>query len=188
MNLIPYNTFLQKLSSLSLALYPGQNVIFFDLKRCCMQMFQWHVLGFAFEFNAPFSYSKYGISQKENSLGTPIGIHTICEKIGQDVPLNGEFIARKFTGRIISQTQDLNQKARILTRILRLKGCEYGLNLGYDENHFCCDTYKRYVYIHGTNFETFIPNPLSHGCLLLKNEDLIYLFNNSHTGDFCYIF
>ena len=183
-----YESFLRKLSSLSLRLYPGQNVVFFDLKNRLMHVFQWHGLGFCSRFTASFSYSKYGISNRENSLRTPIGIHIICEKIGQNVPLNGEFIGRKFTGQIIPQSNCLCQKARILTRILRLKGCEYGVNRGYDTNHFCCDTYKRCVYIHGTNLEAFIPKPLSQGCLLLKNRDLVQLFDGVKLGDICYIF
>lgn len=182
-----HESFLKKLGLLSLQLYSGQNVVLFDLKRRLMCVFQWYGLGFCPRFTASFSYSKYGISNRENSLGTPIGIHTICEKVGQNVPLNGEFIGRKFTGQIVPQSNCLGQKARILTRILRLRGCEYGVNRGYDANRFCCDTYKRCVYIHGTNLEAFIPKPLSHGCLLLKNQDLVRLFNCVNLGDICYI-
>ena len=152
-----------------------------------MYLLQWDEADFLLQFTAPFSSSKYGISNVENSLGTPTGIHIICEKIGQEVPLNGEFIGRKFTGQTVPQSNDITQKSRILTRILRLKGCESGVNLGYDSQQRCCDTYKRYVYIHGTNLETFIPKPLSHGCLLLKNQDLIQLYNSVHVGDFCWI-
>lgn len=184
----PLELFLKKLNSLPLQLSPGQNVIFFNLNAHLMSVFRWHTVGFLTRFTAPFSYSKYGTSNVENSLGTPTGIHIICEKIGQNVPLNGEFIGRKFTGQIIPQSRNPNEKPRILSRILRLKGCEYGINLGYDTNHFCCDTYKRCVYIHGTNLEALIPAPLSHGCLLLKNEDLLRLFNCVNVGDICWIF
>ena len=185
---LPYELFLKKLNTLSLQVYTGQHVVFFDLKSSLMLVFQWHTLGFSIQFTAPFSFSKYGLSSIENSLGTPTGIHSICEKIGENVPLNGEFIGRKFTGQIIPQSNDPKQKARILTRILRLKGCELGINLGYDSNSRCCDTYERCIYIHGTNLEALIPNPLSHGCLVLKNKDLVSLFNCVNPGDFCWIF
>lgn len=187
MNPALHELFLKKLSSLALQLYPGQKLVFFDLKNCKMSLYQWYIPGFSCLFTAPFSYSKYGISNIENSLGTPTGLHIICEKIGQNVPLNGEFVGRKFTGQIIQQSQNLSEKSRILTRILRLKGCEPGVNLGLNANHLCCDTYKRCVYIHGTNLESFIPTPLSHGCLLLKNHDLLKLFNSANLGDFCWI-
>ena len=187
MTAIPHELFFKKLNALSIPLYLGQNVVFFDLNSHLMSVFQWHNPGLSIQSTAPFSSSKYGVSNIENSLGTPIGIHVICEKIGQDVPQNGEFIARKFTGQIIPQSNDVHQKACILTRILRLKGCEPGINLGYDANNCCCDTYKRCVYIHGTNLEAFIPTPLSHGCLLLKSQDLTRLYDNIKVGDLCWI-
>ena len=187
MTTLPHELFFKKLSTLSLPLHPGQHLVFFDLNDHLMSVFQWQASGFSPQFTAPFSSSKYGISNIEDSFGTPIGIHVICEKIGGNVPTNGEFIGRKFTGQIIPQANDTHQKARILTRILRLKGCELGINLGCDPHQRCCDTYKRYIYIHGTNLESFIPTPLSHGCLLLKNQDLIKLYNCVHLGDFCWI-
>lgn len=187
MTQLPHEVFLKKLNALSLPLQEGQHAVLFDLEIHLMSVFQWHNPDFSIQFTAPFSSSKHGISNVENSLGTPTGIHIICEKIGQAVPLNGEFIGRKFTGQIIPQSKDITQKARILTRILRLKGCEPGINLGYDPQQRCCDTYKRCVYIHGTNLEALIPTPLSHGCLLLKNKDLIQLYDCVHVGDFCWI-
>jgi len=187
MTCLLHELFLKKLSTLSLSLQDGQHVIIFDLKMHLMSVFKWCNSDFSIQFTAPFSSSKYGISNIENSLGTPTGIHVICEKIGQDVPLNGEFIGRKFTGQIIPQSNDITQKARILTRILRLKGCEPGINLGCDTQQRCCDTYKRCVYIHGTNLEALIPTPLSHGCLLLKNKDLLKLYDSVHVGDLCWI-
>lgn len=122
-----------------------------------------------------------------DSLGTPCGWHYISEKIGEKVPVNGEFIGRKFTGLIVPQANNSTEKARILTRVLRLKGCEWGKNLGVDSQGRCCDTYRRCVYIHGTNLEKFIPLPLSCGCLLLKTDHLIYLFDQVSVGTLCCI-
>ena len=122
-----------------------------------------------------------------NSLGTPVGLHYICEKIGYNVPVGGEMIGRKFTGLVIPQTWNTKEKARILTRILRLKGCESGINLGFNSQNCCCDTYMRCVYIHGTNLEKLIPQRLSCGCLLLSAKDLIHLFDHVFVGAFCLI-
>ena len=135
-----------------------------------------------------FSYSRAPLCNLENSLGTPVGLHIICEKIGEKVPVNGEFIARKFTGQIVPIARSESEKVRITTRILRLQGMQWGINRGIDlKTYQSCDTYKRCVYIHGTNLENFIPKALSHGCLWLKNQDLLRLFQQIGVGDFCLI-
>ncbi len=133
-----------------------------------------------------FSYSRAPLCNLQDSLGTPWGLHVICEKIGNNIPKNGEFIARKFTGQIIPIAQRESEKAHITTRILRLKGMQWGINKGMNlALHRSCDTYQRCVYIHGTNLENFIPKPLSNGCLLLKSQDLLRLFQQINVGDFC---
>lgn len=71
-----------------------------------------------------FSYSRAPLCNLENSLGTPLGLHVVCEKIGDGVPVNGEFIARKFTGQIVPLAKSENEKTRITTRILRLQGMQ----------------------------------------------------------------
>ena len=169
------------------ALFFGQQVIVADLtsRRLCLT--EWYSVGFCLKFSCAFSSSKAPWSNILNSLGTPAGWHYICEKIGYHVPVGGELIGRKFTGLVIPQARSMEEKARILTRILRLKGCEWGINLGFDAQNRCCDTYTRCVYIHGTNFEKFIPQPLSCGCLLLKTEDLIQLFDRVFVGALCLI-
>lgn len=135
-----------------------------------------------------FSWSRAPLCNLQDSLGTPLGLHIICEKIGEGVPKNGEFIARKFTGQTIPIAKLETEKGRITTRIIRLKGMQWGINKGMDlKVHCSCDTYKRCIYIHGTNLEDFIPKPLSQGCLLLKTDDLIALFNQVNVGNFCFI-
>lgn len=135
-----------------------------------------------------FSYSRAPLCNLENSLGTPLGLHIICEKIGDGVPVNGEFVVRKFTGQIVPVAKSENEKTRITTRILRLQGMQWGINRGVDlKAGRVCDTYKRCVYIHGTNLENFIPKALSHGCLCLKSQDLLHLFQQINVGDFCLI-
>lgn len=177
-NLSAYSSFLEK----------NKRIIVSDLTAHKMYLLFWFSVGFRVETSYEFSSSKAPVSCLENSLGTPLGLHFICEKIGCGVPINGEFIARKFTGQIIPQAKCINEKAKIVSRILRLQGCEWGKNRGFNtKTNRWCDTFKRCVYIHGTNLEKFIPQPLSHGCLLLRTEDLLDLFNRVHVGDFCWI-
>ena len=152
------------------------------------QMFLCRLLGPGFQIQESFLFSRSQapLCNLENSFGTPMGLHVICEKIGEEVPINGELIARKFTGQVVPIAKSENEKGRITTRILRLKGLQWGINKGIDlKTHRFCDSYKRCIYIHGTNLENFIPKPLSKGCLLLKTQDLTYLFRKVNIGDFC---
>ena len=154
-----------------------------------LKIVRWHSCGIQELFSCLFSYSKAAPSQIEGSFGTPLGLHKIVEKIGHTVPAGGQFIHRKFTGRICPQAKNIQEKAAILTRILRLQGCEWGFNKGIDPlSRLCCDTYLRCIYIHGTNLEAFIPQRLSHGCLLLKTKDLVEMFNLLEINDFCFIY
>ena len=56
----------------------------------------------------------------------------------------------------------------MLTRLLWLTGEEPGVNQGGN-----VDSYNRYIYIHGTNDEAKIGTPSSHGCIRLRNDDVI---------------
>lgn len=76
---------------------------------------------------------------------------------------------------IINSEQENNL---ITTRILWLRGLEPGVNRGGE-----VDTYDRYVYIHGTNHEERIGEPLSAGCVLMRNLDIIELYEELRTGD-----
>ena len=61
----------------------------------------------------------------------------------------------------------------ILTRILRLRGLEPGINSGPG-----IDSWERYIYIHGTNHEELIGTPISHGCVCMRNRDIIELYDS----------
>ncbi|MBN2318138.1 MAG: L,D-transpeptidase [Acidobacteria bacterium] len=39
------------------------------------------------------------------------------------------------------------------------------------------DTHDRYIYIHGTNEEGRIGRAVSHGCIRMKNADIVDLFD-----------
>lgn len=119
------------------------------------------------------STGKNGIGEAENSGKTPRGWHTVAEKFGQGLPLNSVFIARQPTGEIYSTQLAAANPDRdwILSRILWLRGLEQGFNLGEG-----CDTYKRYIYIHGTPESEQMGIPLSHGCIRMRNEEIAELF------------
>jgi len=90
------------------------------------------------------------------------------------MPVNSVFIRRRPTGEIYTPDLGIQYPDRdwILTRILWLSGTEKGFNrLG------SCDTMARYIYIHGTPDEQFRQVPQSHGCIRMRNKDLLSLFD-----------
>ena len=126
------------------------------------------------------SSSKQPPSCIEDSLGTPWGLHNICEKIGGDQPCGMVFEGRLPVGLTASECSREKQSRNLITsRILRLDGLEKEVNRGG-----VVDTYNRYVYIHGTNHESNLGSPASSGCLQMSNHCIIKLFNliciNSH--------
>jgi hypothetical protein len=121
----------------------------------------------------------------ENSHGTPTGLHFVCQKIGDGEPIDTVFVGRKSIGKTWRQLRTDGEDpgiARVTSRILRLRGLEDGVNLGGN-----CDSYIRYIYIHGTNFEDRIGHPASHGCITLPNAEVIELFDAVPEGTLVYI-
>jgi lipoprotein-anchoring transpeptidase ErfK/SrfK len=121
------------------------------------------------------STARLGIGNREGSCQTPSGIHRIVEKIGAGAPPGRIFKDRCDTG--IDWQPGLTEDNLILTRILRLEGLEDGVNRGPG-----IDSYSRYIYIHGTNQESLIGTPFSHGCVCLRNMDIIELFDAVNEG------
>ncbi len=130
------------------------------------------------------STSKCPPSNVKNSLGTPRGLHEIAERIGAGQPPGMVFKSRVPTGKHFSEIQavDSDNSNLITTRVLWLRGLEPGVNRGGD-----VDTYERYVYIHGTNHEERLGEPLSAGCVLMRNLDIIELYDEVRTGDLVWI-
>ncbi len=126
------------------------------------------------------STSRFGNGNRENSLKTPLGLHRIKEKYGAGAPAGRVFRDREDTGEDWDHGQ--NGDNLILTRILRLEGLEEGLNKGPG-----IDSYERYIYIHGTGREDLIGKPLSHGCVCLRNHDVIRLFDAVREDTLVYI-
>ena len=125
------------------------------------------------------SSSKNGVGELSGSYRTPRGKHVIRARIGAGLPLNTVFVSRRPTGEIYSPELGAKYPERdwILTRILWLSGCEVGFNrLGQ------CDTMRRYIYIHGTPDSVPMGVPDSHGCIRMRNTDLIELFDRVPAG------
>lgn len=122
----------------------------------------------------PVSTAANGPGEETGSHCTPRGRHIIRAKIGADQPLGTVFKGRRPTGETYSPELGQAEPDRdwILTRILWLSGKEPGLNrLGTR------DSMRRYIYIHGTPDESFEQAPRSHGCIRMRNADLMALFD-----------
>ena len=119
------------------------------------------------------SSAKNGIGEQENSGKTPRGWHRIAQKIGTNAAKNAVFIARQPTGEIYDQqlAQQFPQRDWILSRILWLEGLEKGFNQGEG-----CDSFQRYIYIHGTPETEPMGIPMSHGCIRMRNDEVMELF------------
>lgn len=129
------------------------------------------------------STAKNGIGSQQDSGCTPLGQHIIAEKIGGSAPINTVFVGRVPTGERYSAELDILYPERdwILSRILWLSGLEEGINKG-SNSQGGCDTYQRYIYIHGTPDTEPMGLPLSHGCVRMRNKDIIELFGQVDEG------
>ena len=127
----------------------------------------------------PISTSKYGEGSIENSFKTPLGKHSIKEMIGEEAEINTIFTSRINTKRsatIIDQFEDTDNDY-VTSRIMWLDGEEDGFNKGGN-----VDSFRRYIYIHGTHEEGLIGIKASHGCIRMFNYDVIELFNLVNIG------
>ncbi len=125
------------------------------------------------------STAKNGAGEINGSLRTPRGWHLIRAKIGAGCPLNTVFVNRRPTGEAYTPElrEQFPQRDWILTRILWLSGTEAGKNrLGN------VDTMRRFIYIHGCPDEDDMGVPGSHGCVKMRNTDIIELFDRVPVG------
>lgn len=120
------------------------------------------------------SSAKKGVGNVKNSDKTPLGLHSIKEKHGNNTPTNGRMIGRVFYGQIATIFNDTTTSKTddITSRLLWLTGEEEGINKGGN-----VDSYQRYIYIHGTSEEGKIGTPVSHGCIRMINKEVIELFS-----------
>jgi lipoprotein-anchoring transpeptidase ErfK/SrfK len=119
------------------------------------------------------STAKNGAGELKGSECTPRGWHKIRAKIGEGRPLNSVFMGRRPTGEIYTPelAGEFPQRDWILTRILWLNGLEPGKN-----RYGSVDTGWRYIYIHGCPDCCELGVPASHGCIRMRNEDLLELY------------
>ena len=122
----------------------------------------------------PISSAKNGVGEQNGSYCTPRGKHLVRAKVGAGQPANTVFVERRPTGEVYSPELAQSYPGRdwILTRILWLSGREPGFNrLGM------VDTMRRAIYIHGSPDSAEMGKPGSHGCIRMRNRDIIELFD-----------
>ena len=117
----------------------------------------------------PVSTSRFGIGTEEGSMKTPTGRFRVAEKIGDGLPRDAVFQSRVplKPDDPLPPTEDW-----VMSRILWLDGL--------DEQN--ANTRDRFIYIHGTKHEDKLGNPASHGCVRMRNEDVVELFNLVEEG------
>lgn len=121
-----------------------------------------------------------GPGEQAGSGCTPRGLHRIRIRIGAGCPVGTVFVGRRPTGERYDAAlaRRFPERDWILTRILWLTGLEAGRNRGGE-----VDTLRRYVYIHGCPDTEPMGEPRSHGCIRMRNADLVALFDQVRAGD-----
>lgn len=120
-----------------------------------------------------------GVGNEKNSGCTPLGNHIVRAKIGANAAPNTVFVGRRPTGEICTPKlmAEFPNRDWILTRILWLSGLDIGFNrLGN------VDTMQRYIYIHGSPDSTEMGKIGSHGCVRMRNSDIVELFDLVSAG------
>jgi len=127
----------------------------------------------------PVSTGLNGAGEFNGSGCTPRGQHRVRLRIGAGCPANTVFRARRPTGEVYGPELAVAYPDRdwVLTRILWLTGCEPGRNRGGPR-----DTLRRFIYIHGCPDSAPLGEPRSHGCVRMRNADLLELFDLTPVG------
>ncbi len=146
-----------------------------DLSRQSLRLFEGRTL--LREYRV--STAAKGAGEKNGSYQTPRGKHKIRAKIGRGLAPGTVFVSRRPTGEVYAPALKQRYPGRdwILTRILWLSGLEVGRNRLRD-----VDTMRRYIYLHGTPDDTALGEPGSHGCVRMKNDDIVELFDLVEAG------
>ena len=132
--------------------------------------------GFRINRGYDISTGTTGFGNESESGKTPTGVHRIKEKYGNGAPSGTIFRARQNTGKIAKiYTEEFDSPEDLVTsRIMWLDGCEA-------QNR---NSHSRYIYIHGTPEEGLIGKPASHGCIRMRNRDVIELYNLVTSGTY----
>ena len=127
----------------------------------------------------PVSTSRYGPGERSGSQCTPRGLHVVRARVGAGRPAGAVFVGRRHTGEIY--TADLASRYPdrdwILTRLIWLSGREPGRN-----RFGAVDTLRRFIYIHGTPDTEPMGVPFSHGCIRMRTDDVIDLYELVEIG------
>lgn len=158
----------------------NNKIIFISTEKQEMSCFENDVLTYSYKV----STAKNGVGEQDKSECTPRGWHQIHSILGNENLVNSVFVAREWTGEFYSEelAAQFPDRDWILTRILRLDGLESGRNKGGQ-----VDSLKRYIYIHGTPDSTLLGRPGSHGCIRMKNNEIIELAYWATTDTLVYI-
>ena len=170
----PYQQALEKLKA-RFGLQPGQLAIVVILSEQKLLLLK----NDAVVASYPISGAAAGAGSRVGSNQTPLGAHKVLEKIGDGVPVGGVFRSRAYKGEMAKIYTDQTDVADdlVTTRIMWLRGLEPGLNSGAG-----VDSHSRFIYIHGTPEEGLIGTPASHGCIRMKNLDVVQLFDAVPSG------
>lgn len=127
----------------------------------------------------PVSTALNGPGERQSSGCTPRGYHYVRAMIGDGAPLNAVFVARRPTGEVYSAelARQFPKRDWILSRILWLCGLESGKNRGSG-----VDSFRRFIYIHGTPDSEPMGVPRSHGCIRMRNTDVVDLYSRVTPG------
>lgn len=127
----------------------------------------------------PVSTALNGVGERSGSNCTPRGLHRVRACVGAGLPTGAVLRGRRWTGEVWSEALHAAFPGRdwILTRILWLSGCEPGRNRMGE-----VDSFRRYIYLHGTPDTEPMGVPLSHGCIRLRNDAMLELFERVAYG------
>lgn len=120
-----------------------------------------------------------GPGERQSSGCTPTGKHYVRAMVGGGAPLNSVFVGRRPTGEVYSLelAGQFPERDWILSRILWLCGLESGKNRGPG-----VDSFRRFIYIHGTPDSEPMGVPCSHGCIRMRNRDVVDLYSRVKPG------
>lgn len=144
----------------------------------------WQLRGDHVHAHYDISTARNGAGELSGSECTPRGWHRVRARIGDGLPQGAVFRGRRYTGEVWTAALHAQYPGRdwILSRILWLCGNEPGFNRGGN-----VDSQRRYIYLHGTPDSEPMGEPRSHGCIRLRNADMMALFEHTAAGTPVYV-
>ncbi len=156
---------------------PPQEAPWLEVDTAAQRLVVWR--GREVDWQCAVSTAANGTGEEEGSGATPLGWHSVRAAIGAGNPAGSVYRGRRPTGEVYSEALAAEHPGRdwILTRILWLSGLEPGRNRGGK-----VDSQRRYIYLHGTPPSEPMGVARSHGCIRLRDEDLLALFEIAVPG------